>query len=420
MGLGDADLLDDGEGGGGGGKASAAAVPCSICLDVVTDDGDRSWAKLQCGHQFHLDCIGSAFNIKGAMQCPNCRKIEKGQWLYANGGRQLPEFMDDWTPDEELYDLSYSEMSFGVHWCPFSGVTRLPSSFDEGEFPSSAYHDLLGHHAVFAEHAPVPSTTHPCPYIAYFGPIHPSSSTSSGNISDGSSFNNHWSGLSAPSEVPNSYAFPSMDAHYHNWDHSSHFAASNRIGSADQPPIPSVTQRTARNSDIPRPGMHPFIVGHSSASRAPSSITSSVLPPYPGPVARPRDRPPLQAYFQQSTSAPVARASLISAGRRPSSHRGVAQIAPIASSSDHPSGFYFFSSSSSGRTFQEAENPQRDHFHAWEREQQQQPAFPLGQVDRESIWAPFHPSAGGSDTGVRPGSFRPRHGSERMPSQNRT
>lgn len=60
----------------------------------------------------HLaDCIGSAFNIKGAMQCPNCRKIEKGQWLYANGGRQLPEFsMDDWTHDEDLYDLSYSEM----------------------------------------------------------------------------------------------------------------------------------------------------------------------------------------------------------------------------------------------------------------------------------------------------------------------
>lgn len=53
MGLRDADLLDDGDGGGGG-KASAAAVPCSICLDAVTDEGDRSWAKLQCGHQFHL------------------------------------------------------------------------------------------------------------------------------------------------------------------------------------------------------------------------------------------------------------------------------------------------------------------------------------------------------------------------------
>lgn len=58
-----------------------------------------------------LDCIGSAFNIKGAMQCPNCRKIEKGQWLYANGCRSFPDFsMDDWTHEEDLYDLSYSEM----------------------------------------------------------------------------------------------------------------------------------------------------------------------------------------------------------------------------------------------------------------------------------------------------------------------
>ncbi|CAK9157753.1 unnamed protein product, partial [Ilex paraguariensis] len=56
-------------------------------------------------------CIGSAFNIKGAMQCPNCRKIEKGQWLYGNGCRPLPEFnMDDWAHDDDLYGLSYSEM----------------------------------------------------------------------------------------------------------------------------------------------------------------------------------------------------------------------------------------------------------------------------------------------------------------------
>ncbi|KAK4427633.1 E3 ubiquitin-protein ligase RFI2 [Sesamum alatum] len=421
MGLGAADLLDDGDGGGGGKASAAGAVSCSICLDVVMDNGDRSWAKLQCGHQFHLDCIGSAFNIKGAMQCPNCRKIEKGQWLYANGSRPLPEFsMDDWAHDEDLYDLSYSEMSFGVHWCPFSGLTRLPSSFDEGDVQSSAYHDLLGHHAVFAEHTPVSSTTHPCPYIAYFGPIHPSSSTSSGNVSDGSSFNNHWSGLSVPSEVPSSYSFPSMDVHYHSWEHSSPFAASSRFGSTDQPSIPSVTQRAARNSsDIPRPGMQPYIIGHSSASRAPSSVTSSVLPTYPATVARPRDCPPsLQAYFQQSASVPVARASLISAGRRSSSHRGLAQVAPIASSSDQSSGFYFFSSSSSGRTFQEAENPLRDRFHGWEREHQ--PSFPLGQVDRDSIWGPFHQPTGGSDTGIRHGSFRQRHGSDRMPSQNRS
>ncbi|XP_042032345.1 uncharacterized protein LOC121779061 [Salvia splendens] len=215
------------------------------------------------------NCIGSAFNIKGAMQCPNCRKIEKGQWLYANGGRQLPEFsMDDWPHDEDLHDLSYSEMSVGVQWCPYSGLTRLPSSSDEGEFSSSAYQDLVGHHAIFAEHAPMSSATHPCPYIAYVGTFHPPFSTSSGNTRDGSSFSNHWSGLSsAPSEVPNSYVFPSMDGHYHhNWEHPSHFAASNRIGSADQPPIPSLAQRTARSSDIPTPGMHPFIVGRSAST----------------------------------------------------------------------------------------------------------------------------------------------------------
>lgn len=54
MGLGDADLLEDGDGGGGGGKAVAMALSCSICLEAVMDNGDRSRAKLQCGHQFHL------------------------------------------------------------------------------------------------------------------------------------------------------------------------------------------------------------------------------------------------------------------------------------------------------------------------------------------------------------------------------
>ncbi|XP_057960694.1 uncharacterized protein LOC131152828 isoform X2 [Malania oleifera] len=125
------DLLDDGDGGGGDKAFAASTVSCSICLESVTDNGDRSWAKLQCGHQFHLDCIGSAFNIKGTMQCPNCRKIERGRWLYANSCRPFSEFsLDDWAHDEDLYDLSYSEMSFGVHWCPFSGLTRLPPSFD--------------------------------------------------------------------------------------------------------------------------------------------------------------------------------------------------------------------------------------------------------------------------------------------------
>lgn len=59
MGLGNDDdvVVDDGDGGGVGGcggKSCSGSVSCSICLEVVADNGDRSWAKLQCGHQFHL------------------------------------------------------------------------------------------------------------------------------------------------------------------------------------------------------------------------------------------------------------------------------------------------------------------------------------------------------------------------------
>ncbi|CAA3001656.1 E3 ubiquitin- ligase RFI2-like isoform X1 [Olea europaea subsp. europaea] len=419
MGFGDTDLVDDCDEGGEGCKAALpSAVSCSICLEAVTDNGDRSWAKLQCGHQFHLDCIGSAFNIKGAMQCPNCRKIEKGKWLYANGCRLLPEFnMDDWAHDEDLYGLSYSEMSFGVQWCPVSGLTRFPSSFDEGEFSSNAYQDHPGQHAIFAEHTALSSATHPCPYIAYIGPVHPPS-TSSGSVSDGSNFNNHWSGPSAQNDIPGSYVFPSMDAHYQNWElHSSSFGTGSRIGGADQPLIPSVTQRTLRtSSDIPRPGsfMHPFIVGHSSASRVPSSVTSSMVPPYSGSIARPHDR--VQSYFQQAGSNPAGRTPLVSSTRRYySSHRGSAQVAPMASSSDQSGNLL---PASSGRTYQEAENLLPNRSHAWEREHW--PSFPLSQAERE-IWGPYHPAPGGSDTSIRSSSFRPRHGSERIaPSQNRS
>lgn len=421
MGLQDSDVVDDGDGGG-----KASPISCSICLEAVADTGDRSWAKLQCGHQFHLDCIGSAFNIKGAMQCPNCRKIEKGQWLYASGCRPFPEFsMDDWAHDEDIYDLSYSEMSFGVHWCPFSGLTRLPSSFDEGEFSSTAYHDLLGHHAVFAEHTAVSSAAHPCPYIAYFGPVHPSSANTSGNVSDGSSFNSHWNGPSVPSEMSTSYSFPAMDVRYHNWEpHSTPFpASSNRVGGADQALVPPLTHRAARSSsEMPRSGsfMHPFLVGHSSA-RAGSSIASSMVPPYPGSVARTRGRvQALQAYFQQPSNTPAIRTPMVSATRRSSTHRGVAQVGPVASSSDQTAGLYYYPSASSGRNFQEAENSLPNRFHAWEREHLN--PFSMNQMDRDPIWGTFHQAAGGSETAMRSStSFRQRHGgSERTPSLNRS
>ncbi|XP_048424348.1 E3 ubiquitin-protein ligase RFI2 isoform X2 [Pyrus x bretschneideri] len=394
-------------GGGCGGKSYGGSVSCSICLEVVADNGDRSWAKLQCGHEFHLDCIGSAFNIKGAMQCPNCRKIEKGQWLYSNGCRSFPELnMEDWTHDEDLSDLSYSEMSFGVHWCPFGSLARLPSSFEEGEFSPTSYHEILGQHAIFAEHTAVSSAAHPCPYIAYFGPIHPSSSNSSGTVSEASNFNHHWSGTSVLSEMPNSYAFPAMDLHYHSWEHHSppsFSTTNNHIGGVDQASIPSVTQRSARPSaEIARSGsfMHPFLVGHSNA--------------------RTRDRvQALQAYYQQQqpSNSPTMRTPIVPGARRSSSQRGVAQVGPVASSSDQNGGFYIFPFGSSGRNYQEAENPLPSRFHPWERDHL--PSFPMNQVDRDQGWAAFNQGGSGSDSMIRGSSFRQRHGSERSSSQNR-
>ncbi|GMI85813.1 RED AND FAR-RED INSENSITIVE 2 [Hibiscus trionum] len=103
-------------------------------------DPDPDHHQLMDGrHQFHLDCIGSAFNMKGAMQCPNCRKVEKGQWLYANGStRPLPELtMEEWTVEEEYYDPVYSEMQFRAQWCPFGEFARVGSSSEEVESPST-------------------------------------------------------------------------------------------------------------------------------------------------------------------------------------------------------------------------------------------------------------------------------------------
>ena len=50
----DSKVVGDKGNGGGGGAKSFGAVLCSMYLEVVADNGDRSWAKLHCGHQFHL------------------------------------------------------------------------------------------------------------------------------------------------------------------------------------------------------------------------------------------------------------------------------------------------------------------------------------------------------------------------------
>lgn len=126
--------------------------------------------------------------------------------------------------------------------------------------------DIIGQHAAFAEHTAVSSTSHPCPYVAYFGPIHPSSSNSGGAVSEAPNFN-HWNGSSVPSEMPASYTFPAVDLHYHSWEHHTppFSTASSRLVGADQPSVSPASQRPVRGgSDVPRSGsfMHPFLVGH--------------------------------------------------------------------------------------------------------------------------------------------------------------
>lgn len=162
---------------------------------------------------------------------------------------------------------------------------------------------------------------------------------------------------------------------------------------------------------------------HSSGARAGSSVASSMIPPYPGSNARARDRvQALQAYYQQQqpSNSPAIRTPMISGTRRSGSHRGLAQVGPVASSSDQSSGFYFFPSGTSGRSFQEAENPLPTRFHGWERDHLPS-SFPHTQIEREAGWGPFHQGGSGSDSGsIRPSSFRQRHGSERTSSQNRS
>uniref|UniRef100_A0A0E0AYA2 RING-type domain-containing protein n=1 Tax=Oryza glumipatula TaxID=40148 RepID=A0A0E0AYA2_9ORYZ len=199
------------EGGGGGGGGGGAS--CSICLDPVVAGG-RSVARLQCGHEFHLDCIGSAFNAKGAMQCPNCRKIEKGRWLYASGHHPSPDIdIGGWVTGE-TYDIT-SDIPFGFQWCPFSGFTQLASVFEEGEAEQTSYHTV-------GDHSNAASSSLVCPYLALRGflhPVHVPSSSSSG--AENSSFHRHPTSLEghAAHNLSNTQVFHATESRNHDNDH---------------------------------------------------------------------------------------------------------------------------------------------------------------------------------------------------------
>ncbi|KAJ1269405.1 hypothetical protein BS78_07G208900 [Paspalum vaginatum] len=249
--------------GGGGGAA------CSICLDPVL--GARSVAKLQCGHEFHLDCIGSAFNAKGAMQCPNCRKIEKGRWLYASGHRPTADIdMGAWVTGDN-YDIA-SELPFGFQWCPFSGFTQLSSVFEEREAEPTSYHTI-------GDHSSAASSSLVCPYLALRGflhPVHVPSTSNSG--AESTSFHRHSTGLEG-------HAAP--DLRFSRYDSSSQQRS--RSYAHHHPLIHRPTPRSGSNLVAPL-GSVPAVVaetrGHGHGARGHiyqqsmhSSMQNSPFPP---------------------------------------------------------------------------------------------------------------------------------------------
>ncbi|KAJ6852654.1 uncharacterized protein M6B38_253875 [Iris pallida] len=399
-----------------GSVAVAEEIYCSICLDIVRFGGKRSTAKLQCGHEFHLDCIGSAFNAKGVMQCPNCREIGKGNWLYSNGSRSIPDRFDEWPHDEDLYDFNYPEMPF-VHWCPYSRLARVLPSFEEGETsPAIAFQDV-GFHAMFTGDPATSSTSHQCPYLAFMPPLQSSSSSNhpipAESHNDGPTFHHHWSHTPRQTDVQTPHVLPAVDLHYHNWEHRSpiYSQASNHSSGSNHDTDSSATVRAVRldldSQTRTASPVHHFVVGHGS-----SSSRSTVAPPY---FANTQTYPHVHEHYQHQNPPSMQRT--IFSGPRRSGSRGLPPAAPHMPQLDPTTYYLFPPTASSSRSSQEAESMRGDHFYTWGRDRFA--PFPLLPVDREaSWWGPLPQSTGSSDSSSRWGIWH-RNGSERSSSQGR-
>jgi hypothetical protein len=90
----------------GGKEDKAAAVSCSICLDaVLAGAGERSTARLHCGHEFHLgklpldlsvDCFVACGSIKGRCY------FWAGQANWMWGPLNVAKFVNKWFDFAEL------------------------------------------------------------------------------------------------------------------------------------------------------------------------------------------------------------------------------------------------------------------------------------------------------------------------------
>ncbi|CAA7058624.1 unnamed protein product [Microthlaspi erraticum] len=150
---------------------------CTICLEPLLVNTDRTVVTLMCNHKFHIDCIGSAFNARNSMQCPNCMRIEPGQWRFSTCNHQNFDWRDeDWFSGGEDPGF-FNAMHMGMELCPYAHLSRelyhyegpnsghnteqclfIEYSFTLPRYPTAAAGDTRGSDSRYTEPEPIPYT----------------------------------------------------------------------------------------------------------------------------------------------------------------------------------------------------------------------------------------------------------------------
>ncbi|KAG8483291.1 hypothetical protein CXB51_022305 [Gossypium anomalum] len=105
---------------------SFESVSCLICLETITDNGDWSWAKLQCGHQFHLMHWPESSGFGDATDPPLKSGSEHRQFL--NRLKKLHSF---WRQDELVKFCQMKCILVSTH-TPLGVPTSSRGVFDSG------------------------------------------------------------------------------------------------------------------------------------------------------------------------------------------------------------------------------------------------------------------------------------------------
>ncbi|KAG0452656.1 hypothetical protein HPP92_025320 [Vanilla planifolia] len=347
------------------------------------------------------------------MQCPNCRKVENGRWLFANGNHSSSDFdLDGWIT-EDIYDLSYSELPLGFQWCPFGGFTQLASLLDDIESHSNSYHETLGN-STFGDHSTASGSTHVCPYLAMHGfpqTSHSAPFSSSDSVPENPSFHRHSTGLSGQpsSELLNPHSFSPMELQNLNWQQQQQTPLSmSMVGTSDQP-TSQYGLRLARTdtNNQQRPGTfvhsHPLLHGSIAARSGSNVLAGSMAPVVMGEVrAHPRGHG--AHIYHQPMSSSSRWTAPISPLRRPRP-RGVTVI---STSNSTDTGFHGLSvSNPTGPSLQDSAR-HFDSFYGWGREGLAPLWIPL---DGDSPWwGPFNPNQA-----PQSGSFLQRGAARRPP-----